>query len=402
MEVINAGAIPIFVRLLDSTKGDVREQAVWALGNIAGDSPSSRDMVLDANAMPALLRQFTPDAPATMIQNATWTLSNLCRGKPPQPKFDQVKICLPKLNELIYSDDNQVLTDACWTLSYLSDSDSNQLEQVQAVVEAGCPARLIELLMHANNAVKIPALRTIGNIVTGDDIQTQVIVSNGALLKLLVLLNSERKGIRKEACWTISNITAGTEAQVEAVIQANIIPILIKMLITEEADIQKEACWALSNATSLANTAHIKTLVEQGCIKPFCDLLKPHGSGHKVAMVALEALENILKSGEEGRMANGGINVYAQKIEEAEGTYSIEDLANNQDGSDNSRNLSELASKILRTYFSSDDADDDLVAQVTEGGQQFSFGNPPMPPGPFGAPQQQHQGGGGFNFSGLQ
>jgi importin subunit alpha-1 len=43
--VIDSGAVPIFVSLLRSPSDDVREQAVWALGNIAGDSPKCRDMV---------------------------------------------------------------------------------------------------------------------------------------------------------------------------------------------------------------------------------------------------------------------------------------------------------------------------------------------------------------------
>jgi len=34
--VVEAGSIPVFVGLLDSPDADVREQAVWALGNIAG------------------------------------------------------------------------------------------------------------------------------------------------------------------------------------------------------------------------------------------------------------------------------------------------------------------------------------------------------------------------------
>jgi importin subunit alpha-6/7 len=62
----------------------------------------------------------------------------------------------------------------------------------------------------------VPALRTVGNIVTGDDMQTQVIINCDALSCLLALLQtSHKKSIKKEACWTISNITAGTKEQIQ-------------------------------------------------------------------------------------------------------------------------------------------------------------------------------------------
>jgi hypothetical protein len=74
--------------------------------------------------------------------------------------------------------------------------------------------------------VLVPALRTVGNIVTGDDMQTQVIISCGALTCLLHLLKTaQKKSIKKEACWTISNITAGTKDQIQAVIDAGASPI---------------------------------------------------------------------------------------------------------------------------------------------------------------------------------
>lgn len=50
------GAVPIFIQLLMSPNEDVREQAAWALGNIAGDSVDCRDMVLNHGALPALLQ----------------------------------------------------------------------------------------------------------------------------------------------------------------------------------------------------------------------------------------------------------------------------------------------------------------------------------------------------------
>ena len=65
-------------------------------------------------------------------------------------------------------------------------------------------------------SVLVPALRTVGNIVTGDDLQTQIIINCGSLPALLALLNtSHKKSIKKEACWTISNITAGTKEQIQ-------------------------------------------------------------------------------------------------------------------------------------------------------------------------------------------
>ena len=74
-----------------------------------------------------------------------------------------------------------------------------------------CPLPHFGPCRHQSPSVLVPALRTVGNIVTGDDMQTQIIINCGALPCLLNLLTtSHKKSIKKEACWTISNITAGT------------------------------------------------------------------------------------------------------------------------------------------------------------------------------------------------
>jgi importin subunit alpha-1 len=88
--VIASGAVPEFIKLLSSPTFDVREQAVWALGNIAGDSPRCRDYVLQQGALRPLMNLLNENPKLSMMRNATWTLSNLCRGRNPQPDWELV------------------------------------------------------------------------------------------------------------------------------------------------------------------------------------------------------------------------------------------------------------------------------------------------------------------------
>ncbi|KAG6486692.1 hypothetical protein ZIOFF_055271 [Zingiber officinale] len=374
--VIDHGAVPIFVKLLSSPNDDVREQAVWALGNVAGDSPRCRDLVLGNGALFPLLQQLNELAKLSMLRNATWTLSNFCRGKP-QPAFEQVKPALPALERLIHSTDEEVLTDACWALSYLSDGTN---DKIQTVLEAGVCLRLVELLLHPSPSVLIPALRTVGNIVTGDDVQTQYVINHQALPCLLNLLtHNHKKSIKKEACWTISNITAGNKDQIQAVIVAGIIGPLVHLLQTAEFDIKKEAAWAISNATSGGTHDQIKYLVSQGCIKPLCDLLICPDP--RIVIVCLEGLENILKIGEAEKNSGstGGVNLYAQMIDEAEGLEKIENLQSH----DNTE-IYEKAVKILETYWLEEEDEamptGDAAAQA---GFTFENDQNKVPPGPF-------------------
>ena len=57
----------------------------------------------------------------------------------------QVRPALPVLRQLIHLNDEEVLTDACWALSYLSDGTN---DKIQAVIEAGVCQRLVELLLY--------------------------------------------------------------------------------------------------------------------------------------------------------------------------------------------------------------------------------------------------------------
>lgn len=365
--VVEAEAVPLFVQLLYSQSLEVKEQAIWALGNVAGDSSEYRDYVLECNAMEPVLSLFN-STKMSLIRTATWTLSNLCRGKNPQPNWNIVQQAIPTLGKLIFSVDPETLVDACWAVSYLSDGET---EAIQAVVDARIPHRLVELLGHESTLVQTPALRAIGNIVTGDDFQTQLVLNAGVLPALAPLLNSPKETIRKETCWTISNITAGNVEQIQAVIDANLIPPVIRLIICGEYKTKKEACWAISNASSggLKKPEIIRYLVNQGCIKPLCDLLAVADS--RIIEVTLDSLENILTIGEMDKEANNSsVNQYALFIEEAQGMEKIFECQSNQN-----EKVYQKAYNIIEKYYSEEDDqidDEGVVPQAY--GDAFGFG----------------------------
>mmetsp|Transcript_22108 Transcript_22108/g.32889 ORF Transcript_22108/g.32889 Transcript_22108/m.32889 type:complete len:527 (+) Transcript_22108:106-1686(+) len=371
--VMDAGAIPLFVKLLSSRSADLQEQAVWALGNIAGDSPQCRDLVLHHQVMQPLLKCLQQTQRLTMLRNATWTLSNLCRGKP-APNFQLVSPSLRILARLLYSIDDEVLTDACWALSYLSDGTN---DRIQSVIEAGVCRRLVELLMHPSFSVQTPALRTVGNIVTGDDLQTQIIINVSGLPCLFSLLSSNKPGIRKEACWTISNITAGNRSQIQRVLDANIFPTLVKLLSEHEFDIKKEAAWAISNATSGGSEQQIRCIAEtRGCIQALSDLLRL--SDVRIISVALDALENILKVGQiRAEKSRDMINPYAAKMEALESVDTLEQLQHHKNNE-----IYKKVAYMLETYFDAEE-DDDQNIMPNQNNQGFEFAQPQAPDGGF-------------------
>ncbi|CAG9803252.1 importin subunit alpha-3 [Chironomus tepperi] len=356
--VVNAGAVPLFIKLLMSPAANVCEQAVWALGNIIGDGPQLRDYVIKLGVVQPLLSFVKPDIPISFLRNVTWVIVNLCRNKDPPPPIQTINQILPALCHLIHNNDTNILVDTVWALSYLTDGGN---EQIQLVIDSGVVPHLIPLLSHVEVKVQTAALRAVGNIVTGSDEQTQVVLNYNALSHFPALLSHQKEKIRKEAVWFLSNITAGVQSQVQAVIDAGLLPKIIENLSKGEFQTQKEAAWAISNLTISGNKEQVAELIKAGAIPPFCELLRCHDT--QVINVVLDGINNMLK------MAGPHAEQIATLIEECDGLTKIEDLQNHENVE-----IYKLAYDIIEQYFSDDVADDDggIQPQVDNGNFQFN------------------------------
>ena len=390
--VVDCGAVLPLTKLLRSADADLREQCIWCLGNIAGDSAALRDRVLAVPGTVASLQaNLHAAATASLLRNATWTASNFCRGTPSAP-LSAIAPLFPDLITLAASTDCEVRSDALWALSYASNGGA---DAVASLIGAGAVPRLIDGILAArgNASVLTPTLRTLGNAVTGSDEQTQVVVDNGGVSALCTVMRHEKKAIRKEAMWALSNIAAGTPAQIAALLSLPGIVDEVKRIVVEDAPgVASEAIWTLSNLCTGGSAAVVAHLVQCEVVEVLCAQLHEQNRRHaKTVEATLDALIALL--GKHGAAPGNGSAKAAHeeaitvRIEECGGIELIELL---QEHSEESIYLKAI--EMIEKFFGEES--DDSVNTVEEG-----HGAPFAAPSAFGAVPPAISPGNTFSFA---
>lgn len=128
----------------------------------------------------------TKDSNTMMMRNGAWCLTNLCREELSKEDCD---LLIPTLSKLILENDNpDILSDAMWALAYISDLGMSVIEQI---LEQGICGKIIELLSHFQSSISLPALRAIGNFVTGEDTVTDTVLDNGLMKSIEYLIKKD-------------------------------------------------------------------------------------------------------------------------------------------------------------------------------------------------------------------
>ncbi|EFC47776.1 predicted protein [Naegleria gruberi] len=115
--IVSSGCIPNIVNILEThTNLLVKEQCVWALGNIAAESVTCRDLVLNLDVVPLIVDILTMEIGnisnnIELVRTVIWCLKNMLEKTPFPPKKTVAK-AVPILTKLtVYSQDKEIIDD---------------------------------------------------------------------------------------------------------------------------------------------------------------------------------------------------------------------------------------------------------------------------------------------------
>lgn len=357
--LVDQGTIESVFKLLTHSNKEIVFQAMWALGNLAGDSVEHRDKIIELGTVKILLKLLDniEEISDTNLSTIVWFLSNLLKGKP-QPSSSVRDKIVGYLPDIFKSKDENVLSDACWCASYISDGDSSGIE---SIINSNIVGKILDLTHSTNITIQTPAVRVIGNIASGEDTHAQTLINLGVIDKILPLLTTAGKNIRKESLWALSNLIAGTSEQIELILFHPIFKEILNLAQNVDLDIKKEAVWCITNASYVKNVKSILKLVDLGVMDVLVECLDCTDT--RILIITLDAVNNILSAGNNILINDDSMsyNPLATQFDEIGGLAKIENLQNHVSSSIYSKVVS-----IMDAYYGLEEADEETNKKLQE------------------------------------
>jgi hypothetical protein len=291
--LLRHGVVPRLMTLVrdEHEAESVRDQAVWALANIAADGPSGRDALLKDDGLHAILDVcIGAKTSLPLRRQACWLLKNILSRKPHLP-FALTQCTVPILYQLLNTFHDVEVLDACLiALSVVSDHKT----ALPPIVASGVVPRLLQLLHHTSEHITLRALRPCGNIVAGDSLSTQCMIDADFIPELVRLLQHSNANIRDEAAWALSNIAAGNACQLCTLLSHPGFWKLVLTTLTNDTDLRtrKNLLHLVDNVVYKA-PEECKTMVDAGAVEAIGSALGMN-NGDEMDRVALNVLDAMM------------------------------------------------------------------------------------------------------------
>lgn len=241
--IIQNGGIPLLFKMIKEDD-EIADQAIWCLGNIAGDKESFRDSILHFPRSLELLVSLYERNDLNLTKNVTWLLSNLSRGKNPTIEPKKAEVILKIFINLLNHPNQDVLFDTLWGISYIINGNMSvvNLEIIKFIY-----SKLSQIFNESDSVSSFPKttiaplVRCIGNACAMAD-EVLSFLYNNSLLTVLknTFYKINNSQIRKEICWIISNISLSYEIK-------EVYDVLFYSLDNLDRLVQVEALYVLMN-----------------------------------------------------------------------------------------------------------------------------------------------------------
>lgn len=317
--LVDVGSLLPLVKLLSTkTTDQVKDKAIFGLGNLIKVSDYCRKMVLDLDVMQPLIKLAEETTDQQLLRNISWVVALLGRG--PYPPLQMTLPSLGILHKFLFNENPDIQLEGIRGISYIA----ARPEGIQSVIESGSVKRVIEIMNHSETSMFI-ALTMIASLGMGQESQVNYIIELGGLNITLEMFDHPSDRIRAHGFVAIGNLLRPSTIQKS--IDLGFFTRFITLANSETKDFNSlcEVVIVFTNAVRVSTVEQIEYFVSIGLMPAFSRLvgLEMKYGGCDIPNFVIQTWLLIFKAGETLKDKHNGENPFVLAFKEAKGVASL-------------------------------------------------------------------------------
>lgn len=271
------------------TSDKVTEQAIWLLGNIAGENEELRAELLKAGALEGIAAVFkgNPNEVA-LVDTASWAIENLFKAQE-TPSATAIIPFVKLLNALMCSKESKKVQKGLEGLQRITNNNEENIEIIANEIDAKA---LIACANKKENLLRLMALQVIRNICTGEENEIKKLITCGLVSAIgKILRESKDKAMLEASISIVSSIVLGSANCIQHLIDEFVFKHLA-VIVQSVPAVQHKAAALLVNACKSGTESEIMQICAAGALEAFATILELEDA--TLILGTLDLLDKIL------------------------------------------------------------------------------------------------------------
>ena len=323
--LVEHGAIPILVSLLNSKNSELIDSAVWAIANISADCKYTREIIVKNGGFEALIEFINNPPSVDTYKAAAKTLANVIKQRS-EYHIEELKYTISILAKALDQEhDPEIIADL---ISILSNIIRPNEKYIQIFLDLGLAKILMKQLENELYIVLLPSIKVVSDMLSGNAKQADLMLSLNPIPIFLRLLDYDDIIIRCEMCLLIGNLASRGCKEIEIIINNTaLIEKLIKMSIDDFLVVRRRSVRALTNCILDGSLIQKESLLKQGILNLYFLIMR--SDLEIILVLALSAILDLMKSGEQ-LVSVFGSNIFMEYILQYDGYAKVKQFENHQ------------------------------------------------------------------------